>query len=814
MNRAATFLIPAFARPGSGALFVAAAVVLLPCSANSLEHPQSEAEPVAQDTDADRPSGDSEAEVPTVPVDTAPSAAIEPPVLDDPVVLDELIVTANRRTQNLRDVGNSIRVLDGTDLERAGADGLADYIFKVPGVDLVDSGLQRTVAIRGIGNPSMNAQAAGSSTSPIGLYLNDTPIQGNGTLPDLALYDLERIEVLKGPQGTLYGEGAQGGAIKMLLARADPFMRVFKSELGIGRAEHGGGLSNFQKFAFNVPLWENRWGVRLVGSRSWDAGFIDYFNVPAQDPDEVDNFMGRIQVDGRVGDSLGVSALVLHQRQRIHQFAQAQLAEGDLRNRFTEPQFGDTDFALGGLTLDWDLEFATLTSSTSGFDSVRETLGRFPSVGIIAAIAVGPEAAEQLSGAGAGAEREWLATLNEQFSIAQELRLVSATDGWIDWVAGAFYRARRNAFDYVLVTDAGTEQPPAVPEGAGAFGIERFTQLAGFGEITLHPVNDLELTAGLRGFREAALLDGTAVWGGPFYPFALLSGEPDGTVGPYRFETATTEVTPKVALSWFATEGRMFYALAANGVRSGGTNVNALSTIVPPLFAPDSLWTYEIGAKTDWLDRLITVNLAVFHNAWTDLQIRTAVSGNRRGPTDPATGESTPVPPPQNVGVVLNVGEAFSEGVELELRALPLAGLALSMDVTLMRGEITQGDAAGHIPAGTPLPQLSELSYAAAISYELPRWRLFGFMPALQFDMQRTGPRLMSPPSSGFAAAELDGFELYNAMFLFIGDTWDGSVGIRNIGDARPQLGAHIFQPDTLTFGPPRTVTARVGFRF
>ncbi len=713
-------------------------------------------------------------------------------------VLEEVLVTANHRVQNVQNIASGIRVLDGEALEKSGVSGMDDYIFKVPGLDLIDSGMEKKIAIRGIGNVA-GGISAGGSASPIGLYLNDTPIQGNGVLPDLTLYDLERIEVLKGPQGTLYGEGAQGGAIKMLLAKADPAEFTIKGEATSGRTKFADEPNRSQALAANIPLGDS-WAVRLVGSRRVNAGYIDFPNRGTMDENKAENTMSRLHLDGSIRSDLQLSAMLLHQQQSLDQFPQVQKEDGDLRNRNGEPQFSEMDFKLAALTLDLDLSFAQLTSSTSAFSNDRQALGRAPFIGALTFIFLNPifgSNVEETPGPG----NEWTETDNLQYSIAQEIRLVSIQESWIDWVGGVFYRKRKNEFNYIADNDMSDEPPPIGPGIYEFKGYEAFKQIAGFGEVTLDLPWDLELNAGVRIFRETAELVGQG-WGrGPLYPLLVLgSGSTEGTPGERSFDITTTEVTPKVSLSWFIDDFRMLYLLAAEGVRSGGTNPNALATTVTPLFEPDTLRTYELGAKTQWLDGRLTANLALFYNDWTDLQVFT-------------TQVASIGPVPTAMAVVLNVGRAVSRGAELEFEALPYEGLTIGLQLSMLDGEIVEGDSSGVVADGAALPQTPKLSYAASLRYDALHWSIFGATPFVSIDTQRTGDRVYSPPST-IASPEMEGFQLYGVMAGFTHESWDLSFGVRNLTDERPELGANLVEMATKTIGPPRTWTARIAFRY
>ena len=719
--------------------------------------------------------------------------------------VEEIIVTANRRAENVQDMAGGIRVLGGEALEQAGAAGFADYAFTVPGTDVLDSGLEKRVAIRGIANLATFAGIGfGSSASPIGIYLDDTPIQGNGVLPDLDLYDLERIEVLKGPQGTLYGEGAQGGAIKMLLHPAVAGEFSVKAETGVGETYNGSGLNNFQKIAVNAPLMGS-WAARLVGTRRLDQGFVDFPNRGTEGEDDAENLMGRVHLNGEIREGFEASALFFYQRQEQDQFPTIREGEPDLESVHYEPEFADTDFKLGALTLDYDLGFATLTSSTSAFWNDREALLHFPSLGIVVQSALVGFFGGDFQQLPPIQNEEWAETTNEQNGIAQELRLVSNDDSLLRWIGGFYYRQRDNDFQVFASTTTLDEVPP--PAGPGLtkqLGTESFEQVALFGEASVDLPWRFELGAGLRGFREEVALDGEAFLLGPLFPVAVALGHPDGSAGAQSFDTTTTAVAPKVALKWFADDFRMLYFQAAKGVRSGGTNANALLTTVTPLFDPDVLWAYEVGAKTTWLDGRLTANLSLFYNDWNDLQIFTNEPGT--------TYRGTPVEIP--AGLILNAASAYSRGVELELLALPIEDATLGFNLFVGEGEISEGDPAGNIPDHTPLPHLGELGYSAFASYVASRWPILGFTPHGEVNLQSTDDRPAFTAVNGNGTAVLDGFQTYNALVGVANERWEVTFGVRNLTDERPELGATFFEPDDRTIGRPRTWTARLAVRF
>ena len=189
---------------------------------------------------------------------------------------EEIVVTAERREQGVQDIALPIQLFSGRTLERLGADKFEDYLLQVPGVSLRSQGNGASrIAIRGISNIAASDVGGGNTLSTVGLYLNDVPIQGTSVLPDLALYDVQRIEVLKGPQGTLYGEGAMGGAIKMQLTPPDMSATSARGEATLSTTDGATTLSYAARGVLNLPLAQDRVGLRLVGTYKSDAGFVN-----------------------------------------------------------------------------------------------------------------------------------------------------------------------------------------------------------------------------------------------------------------------------------------------------------------------------------------------------------------------------------------------------------------------------------------------------------------------------------------------------------------------------------------------------------
>lgn len=715
-------------------------------------------------------------------------------------VIEEVVVTANRRDQSIQDVPNSLKVLDGAAMEKAGVQGFEDYVFSIPGVDLGKSGTEKRIAIRGIGNLGTNPSGPGGSPSPIAIYLNDTPIQGNGVLPDMTLYDLRQIEVLKGPQGTIYGEGSQGGALKILLNDADPTGFYGKAELSAG-STHNGGINSTINAMANVPI-NDSWAVRFIGTRKEHEGFVDYSDRGTKNENDSYVSMGRIHLDGQISDRLSVSSMYLNQALRAGKPSAIQLDGPDLNNVNTEEQFADIDLNLLSVNLNYDLDFATLTSATSYYTNDRTSLSRFPFIGVLIFIFAGGEL-NSLS-EGDPADNEWLLLNSDQYSIAQEFRLVSSPDSSFHWITGLFYRKKENDHDFHIDNDQGTYPEEAGTGVSYSDGRDFFEQIALFADVTFPLAEDWEMQAGLRVAYEKIGQEGFGEGRGAGYALYLTFPESDENARlPFRrFTGANKQISPKVSLSWMFHEDHMAYALFANGVRSGGANTNALISDITPLFDPDYLWTSEIGLKTSWLDGLLTANVAAFYNDWTDLQVFTTTLTN--------LGDTVP----SNLALILNVGQAYSTGIEVEVFTSPLDGLTISTSLSRMKGVIIKGDDEQIVADGTLLPQLSELSYAAQINYEfLALGQQFGFTPYINASMQHTDDRLFSPPST-LPEVPLKGFETYDMAMGLQGDKWNLSLSVKNITDVRAQIGGNLLDLANYYILEPRNVRLKLGFNF
>jgi outer membrane receptor protein involved in Fe transport len=706
-----------------------------------------------------------------------------------PAKVEEIVVTANRRIQNAQDVASTLQVFSGADLDRNGADGFEDYLLSVPGASFRDQGNgANRITLRGVSN--IGGQDIGDATvSTVGLYLNDVPVQGTSIAPDIALYDLERIEVLQGPQGTLYGEGAMGGAIKMILSAPNLESFESKADLELSSTEEG-GFNYRARGAVNLPLFTNRMALRVVGTYLDETGFVDNIarNDRNQDGKKVYSFRGLLGLN--VSDRVSAELLAYHNVTEQDDFPQIDSSLPGAEIASTEDRFNDVETSLLGLTIKGELDFAELTSVSSYYQMDRDFRDRlvFGSLlfGFLAPVTQDPTD---------------VGTKLHTFS--QELRLVSAGSSRFDWVVGAFYRDKKHRMrsDFTIAPD----ELGAVNVGLGAAGLPlladdglflraggtlSYEQTALYGEGNLELGKGFELTAGLRWFDEKIVADYFSA-GFSYVAAALTSDDPPRKVEDHG-------VIPKFALSYALSDRSLFYVQAAEGFRSGGVNLNQSFGVGDDGASSDSLWSYELGSKYTFGGGRGFFNVAGFFSDWRDVQVFALE-------TSPVTGTQ--------ISFVENAGDAEIYGVEAEISAV-VDRLALGASAAYTHSELTAASPEAHGVVGSELPNTPQWTARTYAEYRLPVSLGNAFA---RFDVQYSGRqavRLKSADDLGSITEDgsfLSSYTLGNLRFgLEASNGWTAALFVQNLWDERAELGrgfqaAELNDRDRISVNRPRT---------
>jgi len=659
-------------------------------------------------------------------------------------VLEEIMVTAEKRASTVQDTPISITAVSGADLAERGIVDFATLAAETPGISMRQNGPGQTeFEMRGM-------TSSGGNSPTVGFYLDDVPMtspaqaQNGKVVIDPSLYDLNRAEMLRGPQGTLYGAGSMGGTVKLITNQPDT--QGFHASGAATTSETAGGGFNYTvNGMLNLPLIDNQMALRLVGTDSHTSGWIDRIvlsdfplsnstgfirgnvqGAPVQHDYTQSNAEhlsgGRATLLWHVTDNFTLTPSVFYQRVTQDGPSAYDSVPGTMAHYqpfdIAEP-YSD-QFTLGALTANYHASAFDLTSVTARWTrtstQTQDTSESFENP--YTCITIAPHCGQLPfygpNGVGSGPVVGTETDPSSQFS--EELRIASTGDGPLKGVAGVFYSdfksqwqlntQSQNNSSYVDFSNFTT--PAATTTVWGLNEPANIRQWAVFGEGTWAITAAFKATAGLRLFSYTSDLSMYfAGWGSP------LGGAAPSTTDVSQ---SATGVDPKFNLSYEFSQDLMVYATAAKGFRPGGGN-QPLPNFPPPnapanfgysawpkTYNSDSLWSYEVGEKSRFLDRHLIVNAGVYYEDWTQIQL-----------------EELPFGYP----LFDNAGEAKIYGGEFELQALIGGGFTVSASgaythATLEPGLhytiVLQGQAVGE-PAATVVPDVPKYTANVGLDY-------------------------------------------------------------------------------------------------
>ncbi len=758
---------------------------------------------------------------------------------DEGVTRDVITVTATRREETVSDVPYNISAIGGEAIEAGQILDEAELLRSIPGVTVVDRGARNAgtlnaARIRGLAVDGNGlGDYATSSVASVSTYINDTPIFAN-----FALRDLERVEVLRGPQGTLYGSGSLGGTIRYITR--DPELGEFGGYLS-GSASHVNGSESYGfgiDGALNIPLGE-RAALRLVGSLGDYPGITDYVNLyeldasgtpvapngvldptasyrSQEDADTFDTWMGRATLLVEPNDTTSIR--LVHARQSDEVGGRRQQTVGtdgfgnvydDYENGSIQLEPSSRDINMTSLEAEVDLGFATLTSSTSHYDhsgdSISENTGFYAQAGWLGFYYNYPRPMAQA-----------VRTYADE-AVIQELRLVTDDGGDFDYVVGGFYRSQqREMTQQSFLVGFKDWWDTLLPLAAGAVTgdqdwdyrqTEHFTEMSVFGELTWHASEDVDITFGGRYFDNESENDSymaLPLWTGLF---------PDVNSD---FETTESDVLFKLNGAWRFSDDDMLYATISEGYRRGGANAVPLAGFYAEdprwqVYGSDSVVNYEIGVKGDRGNFIYDVS--VFYIDWADPQFNTSTT---------------------NWGffAVQNGGAARTYGLEASLEGFVGNDWHYALGYAYIDAQLSENFHAPDRPApaapialeGAMLPGTPEHQFNWSLDHtgRLADWttftRLDGYYQSETRNAVTTSPTFNVP---------LDGFSIWNLTTTFSRDNVDLSLWMKNITNEAGVTG--VFTEAYMGTAPadgyfgngnkemialPRTVGATVRFSF
>jgi outer membrane receptor protein involved in Fe transport len=727
--------------------------------------------------------------------------------------LHEIIVTAEKRTSTVQDTPISVTAVTGAQIEQRGFTDFTSLSQTVPGISMKSSGPGQTeFEMRGM-------TSSGGNSATVGFYLDDTPLsapaaaQNGKVVIDPNLYDLNRIEVLRGPQGTLYGSGSMGGTIKVITNQPDPSAFDVSGKVILSNTD-GGGFNNGESAMINLPLINGAAALRIVGSYEHDSGWIDRVVIAdGQFPLETDNNTVRGDVLAapvaqnfkQVNDETlyGARATLLIKPTDnfsiTPSFFYQQISQGGLNDIDTNPgtnanyqpfnspePFMDS-FYMGTLNLQAHWDPVDLTSVTSywnrnqqirqdGSEELQQVLsGPFSGLGCPVPL---PFYTNQTCGLGQTTPTPLENDKSWQWT--EELRLASAGDTRFTWLIGYFYQDFQSDWNLTVPQPGAATMvsPATAPDctlctgnGFLQFQPTKIVQNSFFGEISFKFTPELTGTVGLRRYYYTNEVT-TDVSG-------YLSSTGSDAVAHSTNSEKDEGVNPKVGLSLQPNKDLLLYATASKGFRPGGANqpvptsgsslgreceqdlmqiYGTTSTVpAPNTFKSDSVWTYELGEKWRTNDSKLTLNGAVYYSQWKEAQQFVGLSCGFNFST--------------------NTGNADIYGGELELDAILAPGLELSANGDYTHAEFIESTVLPGVIAlnGLQVQDVPKYSGALQLSYNHPITPELSFTGLLQSTYTASRTQVTN------ALQTLPSYALTNIRAGVQGEKWSAVLFANNL---------------------------------
>ncbi len=729
--------------------------------------------------------------------------------------LDEIVVTAQKRVSTVQSTPISITAVTGEDLQVRGISSLASLAQGTPGVSLKTEGPSQTeIEMRGM-------TSSGGNSATVGFYLDDIPLAGpasaqNGhVVIDPDLYDLNRIEILRGPQGTLFGSGSMGGTVRLISNQ--PNLTEFQGTVqSVLSGTDGGGFNHKDSLMANLPLIDNTLALRLVGTENYTSGWIDRivanpFPLAGGDPlgtarGDVQNapiekqypgsnayqtYAVRATVLWKPSDNLTITPAYFHTTSTQNGISAYDSDPGTLAHYqpfdIAEPltdslsayslnvNYSFDSFDLTSSTARWNRHSTQVEEAAEAFNNPAEELTYnsnygLPNPGYYGATGSGPER---------GVEDD----PSHQFS--EEVRLASTGSGKTSWVAGLYYsdyyslwRFNGATPNYASYMDLGTLAPATTPNWFDAYSPTKIKQFAAFGDYTYVLTDALKVDLGARvnhyDYRFSSCISG---WG---------SG--NGAASPScsgLIALSSTSFNPKFNLTYTFSPDLMVYGTVSTGFRPGGGNAVYPTTGAawggafqqqgytsgkwPTSYKPDRVISYELGEKARFFDRRLTVNASIYYEDWRNIQLEAF---------------------PNDWALNINGNYAHIYGFDVDMVADLGAGFQLQVAAGYLY-EYLDGGPHWVIQPVHKLPDVAPVSGTVALNYSLPLNEAYVFTARLENSY--TGPRysifFSDPYEFTGTYRQLPGYALVNLRSgIKFHDKWSATAFVNNLTNKHAQL--------------------------
>lgn len=557
------------------------------------------------------------------------------------VTLNEVMVTANRRREPERDVPMHVNTVQAATLQQLGARNLNDYVSYQPGVFFASAGGT------GQGELVMRGVSTGNQTSPtVSLYIDDVPVGGSTVyaaaatfLFDPALLDLDHIEFLYGPQGTLYGAGSMGGLVKYVTVKPD--LSGFAGNVGADVSNtHRGGTSYSEHASINLPLLKDKAAVRVsVVDQHATGVYRAVGETPAGGADRTHTKGARVQLEIDPIDKLSLNVTAMAQKIMADGLSmgdfnlQGQPISGGPYNRalnHREP-FTQT-LQLYSFHAGYDFDWARMDWISAYQNFVNHSVQDYPDSFLGLLNEIGP-----LFGVNQPLGSLYVDSQYAVHKSSQEIRFTSPKNQALDWLFGVWLN-REDVWEQYMLQGDNVPPPGTTPLIAQAVN-SRFEEYAGYGDLTWHIRPTLDLTVGARASGNTQTLS------------SFENGAFAGSPGGFREHVKNQDVTKLLTLSWRPTDRDNLYLRASTGYRPGGLQAPLQSTLLVPnpnatsTFGSDNLESYELGYKGSYRDHHLNVGFDGYDIEWHHMQLYTYTLGNT---------------------IIQNAGDARIKGIEMQ----------------------------------------------------------------------------------------------------------------------------------------------------
>jgi iron complex outermembrane receptor protein len=709
-------------------------------------------------------------------------------------VLEELVVTATKRETTMKDTPAAIAAVSGDAIR-------ASQSFSFESFTRLDPSIQ--VNNRGVGDNQIIVRGISSSGKPtVGLYYDEAVITGLGldggsdNQPNIQLHDLERIEILKGPQGTLFGAGSMSGTVRFITNKPDLAKQSFALTGSAATVNDGNELFQGEAVA-NLPLVTDKVGLRAVAWGDTGGGYIEQQRNGTLHEDVNDQTVWgtRLTLGSKLTDALSLTLMGLYQESEADGSQYFEFGRGAYRNISPTQEPFEDEIKLFSAVADYDAGFGTFTGTVSYMD--RQLYLSRDSTPTANRFDLGVDLAYHQD--------------QDISNLSTELRFSSAFDGPVQLVAGMFYAEQESeARNAALAADPATGRArcnfhaDCVASGFArddinsATGTVTIDQVAAFAEASYQVTQTLGLTLGLRDYR-ADIDQRTITTQALRHP--VFSPVQTADVLSLDEDTSESKTSYNFALTYKLTGDTSLYGRIASGFRPGGANdadaAAQQGVIAPAKYESDTLWSYEVGAKSYFINRMVYTEVAVYRINWSDQQIAA---------TDPGG----------TFVYIANAGKSYVNGFEFQINAQPTQSVSFNLGATYTDSRLSEdmpssAQASGF--DGDRIPYTPKWSYAGQVQYETPFSSALTGYASTNFNYRGESYTNFNSQSDDYR--ELDDYFLVGLRAGVRFESWDAGIFVDNATDEVPEIGLRVTGDGYRVYtARPRTIGLRVSTHF